>query len=86
MQTFFSIISEGPKKVAFNYKITPDNSTIEMIDFGAALGGMRAATAEIVGNSLVTYLKVPGPTGEIDVIAKRSMNPGKYFTLYIQKS
>ena len=82
MQTFFIInISEGPRKEAFNYKITPDNSTIEMIDLGAALGGMREATAEIVGNSLVSYLKVPGPTGEIDIIATRSINPSKYFTI-----
>ena len=81
MQTFFIIILEGPKKVAFNYKITPDNSTIEMIDLGAALGGMREATAEIVGNSLVSYLKVPGPTGEVDIISTRSINPSKYFTI-----
>ena len=76
---FFIIILEGPKKEAFNYKITPDNSTIEMIDLGAALGGMREATAEIVGNSLVSYLKVPGPSGEIDMIATRSLS-SKYFT------
>jgi hypothetical protein len=75
------IISEGPKKVAFNYQITPDNSTIQMIDLGPALGGMREATAEIVGNSLVSYLKVPGPTGEIDIISTRSINPSKYFTI-----
>ena len=67
-------------KEVFNYKITPDNSTIEMIDLGEALGGMREATAEIVGNSLVSYLKVP--SGEIDMIATRSMNPSKYFTMY----
>ena len=67
--------------MAFNYKITPDNSTIEMIDLGAALGGMREATAEIVGNSLVSYLKVPGPTGEVDIISTRSINPSKYFTI-----
>ena len=80
MQTFFIIIiSEGPRKEAFNYKITPDNSTIEMIDLGAALGGMREATAEIVGNSLVSYLRVPGPSGEIDMIATRSLS-SKYFT------
>ena len=92
--TFF--FSEGPLKEVFNYKITPDNSTIEMIDLGEALGGMREATAEIVGNSLVSYLKVPGPSGEIDMIATRSMAPSKYFikrlalfppgknTLYVQ--
>ena len=51
-----------------------------MIDLGPALGGMREATAEIVGNSLVSYLKVPGPTGEIDIISTRSINPSKYFT------
>ena len=73
-------ISEGPLKEVFNYKITPDNSTIEMIDLGEALGGMREATAEIVGNSLVSYLKVP--SGEIDMIATRSMDPSKYFTIY----
>ena len=73
-------ISEGPLKEVFNYKITPDNSTIEMIDLGEALGGMREATAEIVGNSLVSYLKVPGPSGAIDMIATRSMDPSKYFT------
>ena len=66
-------------KEVFNYKITPDNSTIEMIDLGEALGGMREATAEIVGNSLVSYLKVPGPSGEIDMIATRSLS-SKYFT------
>ena len=71
--------SEGPLKEVFNYKITPDNSTIEMIDLGEALGGMREATAEIVGNSLVSYLKVPGPSGEIDMIATRSLS-SKYFT------
>ena len=52
-----------------------------MIDLGPVLGGMREATAEIVGNSLVSYLKVPGPTGEIDIIATRSINPSKYFTI-----
>merc|ERR1712172_9280 len=66
---------KGPLKEVFNYKITPDNSTIEMIDLGEALGGMREATAEIVGNSLVSYLKVPGPSGAIDMIATRSMDP-----------
>ena len=50
-----------------------------MIDLGDALGGMREATAEIVGNSLVSYLKVPGPSGEIDMIATRSLS-SKYFT------
>ena len=73
----FFFISEGPLKEVFNYKITPDNSTIEMIDLGEALGGMREATAEIVGNSLVSYLKVP--SGEIDMIATRSLS-SKYFT------
>ena len=48
-----------------------------MIDLGEALGGMREATAEIVGNSLVSYLKVP--SGEIDMIATRSLS-SKYFT------
>ena len=66
-------------KEVFNYKITPDNSTIEMIDLGEALGGMREATAEIVGNSLVSYLKVPGPSGEIDMIATRSLS-SKYIS------
>ena len=75
----FFFISEGPLKEVFNYKITPDNSTIEMIDLGDALGGMREATAEIVGNSLVSYLKVPGPSGAIDMIATRSLS-SKYFT------
>ena len=70
-------------KEVFNYKITPDNSTIEMIDLGAALGGMREATAEIVGNSLVSYLKVPGPTGEIDIISTRSINPSKFWDPYL---
>merc|ERR1712008_15473 len=73
---------KGPKKEAFNYNITPNNFTIEMIDLGAGLGGMREATAEIVGNSLVTYLKVPGPTGAIDIIATRSMNPDNPGVMY----
>merc|ERR1712154_204840 len=75
---------KGPLKEVFNYKLTPDNRTIEMIDLGSALGGMRETTAEIIGNSLVSYCKVPGPSGEIDMIATRSIDPRNPNVMYFK--
>ena len=67
-------ISEGPLKEVFNYKLTPDNTTVTQIDLGSALGGLRDTTAEFTGNALVSYCKDPA-TGKVDMIATRSIAP-----------
>ncbi len=75
---FFNLfLLEGPLKEVFSYKLTPDNRTVEMIDLGSDLGGLRATTVEVKGNALVSTLSVP-ETGEVDMIATRTIDPSQF--------
>merc|ERR1712020_598158 len=64
---------KGPLKEVFSYKLTPDNRTIEMIDLGSSLGGLREATAVVENGELVSYCTDPA-TKKVDLIAKRSID------------
>ena len=80
---FFIMFSEGPKQEVFSYLLTPDNTTVETIDFGI-LGGDRLTTAEFVDdNTLVSYCKDPA-TGQVDVIATRTILPNNPNIMYFK--
>ena len=79
----FFLFSEGPLREVFNYKLTPDNTTVEMINLGKDMGGMRETTAEIIGESLVSYLRNP-ESGEIDMIATRTLDPSNPNVMYFK--
>jgi len=64
---------KGPYQEDYSFELIPDNTTRTDIDLGA-LGGPRKATAEFVGNVLMTYLHKPD-TDEIDVVAVREIKP-----------
>ena len=64
-------------KEVFSYKLTPDNRTIEMIDLGSSLGGLRETTAAVENGELVSYCTDPA-TKKVDLIAKRSIDKSKY--------
>ena len=68
-------------KEVFSYKLTPDNRTIEMIDLGSSLGGLRETTAAVENGELVSYCTDPA-TKKVDLIAKRSIDKSKYVNLY----
>ena len=77
------LFSEGPKQEVFSYLLTPDNRTVETIDFGI-LGGDRLTTAAFENeNSLVSYCKNPA-TGVIDVIATRTILPSNPNIMYFK--
>ena len=79
----FIQFSEGPKQEVFSYLLTPDNRTVETIDFGI-LGGDRLTTAAFENeNSLVSYCKNPA-TGVIDVIATRTILPSNPNIMYFK--
>ena len=81
--SFFIQFSEGPKQEVFSYLLTPDNRTVETIDFGI-LGGDRLTTAAFENeNSLVSYCKNPA-TGIIDVIATRTILPSNPNIMYFK--
>jgi len=74
---------KGPKQEVFSYLLTPDNTTVETIDFGI-LGGDRLTTAEFVDdNTLVSYCKDPA-TGQVDVIATRTILPNNPNIMYFK--
>ena len=80
---FLIMFSEGPKQEVFSYLLTPDNTTVETIDFGI-LGGDRLTTAEFVDdNTLVSYCKDPA-TGQVDVIATRTILPNNPNIMYFK--
>ena len=74
--------TEGPLREAFSYALKPDDQTVEMIDLGSSLGGMRETTAKIDGNSLISSCKIPS-TNEVDMIATRTIDASKYIYIYI---
>ena len=73
IKNVFLLFSEGPYQEDYSFELIPDNTTRTDIDLGA-LGGPRKATAEFVGNVLMTYLHKPD-TDEIDVVAVREIKP-----------
>ena len=73
IKNVFQYFSEGPYQEDYSFELIPDNTTRTDIDLGA-LGGPRKATAEFVGNILMTYLHKPD-TDEIDVVAVREIKP-----------
>ena len=73
LKNVFQYFSEGPYQEDYSFELIPDNTTRTDIDLGA-LGGPRKATAEFVGNVLMTYLHKPD-TDEIDVVAVREIKP-----------
>merc|ERR1712126_296567 len=50
----------------------PDNTTLTDIDLGSKIGGKRKATAEIVGDSLISYLHKL-EDNQIDVILNQTV-------------
>lgn len=64
---------KGPYATPFNFALTTDNRSFSDVDLGE-LGGLTDATAEIKGNSLITYLRKKG-TGKIFMTATRTINP-----------
>ena len=80
---FWKTFSEGPKAEVFSYKLTPDNRTVETIDFGV-LGGDRLTTAEFVDdNTMVSYCKDPA-TGIVDIVATRTILPNNPNIMYFK--
>merc|ERR1712110_86680 len=74
---------KGPLREAFSYKLKPDDSTIEMIDLGSSLGGMRKTTAKVLGNALVSSCKVPS-TNVVDMVATRTIDPNNNNVMYFK--
>ncbi len=68
------IISEGPRYEDYQFNLIPDGQSRTDIDLGV-LGGPRKATAELKGNSLMTYLHKMDASDEVDVIAIRTIDP-----------
>ena len=59
--SFCTFFTEGPDSEEYSHERVPDNTTLTDIDLGSKIGGMRKATAEIVGDSLISYLHKYGP-------------------------
>lgn len=62
---------KGPRSEVFAFDLVTDNRTTTNVDLGA-LGGPRLATAEIKGNTVITYLHKP-EDNVIDMIATRTI-------------
>jgi len=63
---------KGPHNEAYNHEKVVDNTTRADIDLGSEIGGMRQATAEIVGSSLITYLHKP-EDDTIDIVFNQTV-------------
>jgi len=74
---------KGPLREEFSYALTPDDQTVEMIDLGSSLGGMRETTAKIEGNSLISSCKIPS-TNEVDMIATRTIDANNPNVMYFK--
>lgn len=72
---FFQPFLEGPYATKYNFLLYPDLRTVTDVDLGQ-LGGKTDATAEIKGNTMITYLRKKGKRN-VFMTAKRTINPGK---------
>jgi len=63
----------GPLAKVFEFVLHPDGRTQSVVDLGSDLGGLTDGTAEIKGNSLITYLTKQGEE-EIYMHAIRTIN------------
>ena len=73
-----SLFPEGPRQSPFKFDLRIDNKTRTDVDLGE-LGGQTKATAEIRGNSLITYIHNKD-TGVLFLTATRTVdlsNPDK---------
>jgi len=73
-QAFTVKTINGPLKKESSFTLKIDNTTVTDVDL-KTLGGIHGGTAEIVANSLVTYLRKPGTT-DVFMTAKRVLYPG----------
>jgi hypothetical protein len=74
---------KGPLRETFSYTLTPDGQTVETIDLGSSLGGLRECTVDIVSGSLVSNCKDPS-TNQIDMIATRTIAPDNPNVMYFK--
>merc|ERR1712228_913724 len=71
---FFGI--RGPLEEQYKSEIIPNNITRTDIDLGVHLGGLRKATAEFRGNTLVAYFhNMVNGHDVIDIIAYNTVDP-----------
>ena len=66
-------LSAGPLQEYYESDIVPDNFTRTDVDLGR-IGGWRKATAELKGNSLVTYMHEL-ENDNIDLVAFNTVDP-----------
>lgn len=65
--------TKGPYATKYNFVLYPDLRTVTDVDLGQ-LGGKTDATAEIKGNTMITYLRKKGKRN-VFMTAKRTINP-----------
>jgi len=64
--------TKGPSHEEFRNERVPDNTTRNDIDLGSEIGGMRQATSEFVGSSLISYLHKPDDD-TVDVVLNQTV-------------
>jgi hypothetical protein len=65
--------TKGPYATKYNFILNTDGRTRSDVDLGQ-LGGKTDATAEIKGNTMITYLRKKGKRN-VFMTAKRTINP-----------
>merc|ERR1719320_1153211 len=73
-QSFSVKTINGPLKRESSFILKIDKMTVTEVDL-KSLGGINDATGEIVGNSVITYLRKPGTT-DVFLTAERRLYPG----------